>query len=229
MTAVAVPPIPSAVRISTRQLRDIALRALRARGLPYGPASEAARGVEQMEVLAQCGLSSIVALLHRSPGPSAFALRVDAAGQPTFPAGTSGVLLAPALRDLLATDPRELVLPAVHEPWMLAPALAEHAQRSGQAVCLRWSGSTMSGACVAVGGSRERLHLHGWTSAIPAAWTCRLQFVDQPAEPSAGLTIDAAEQAELLAAARRNGLAVRAADWEYAVAVARAFLVDDQP
>jgi hypothetical protein len=229
MTTVAVPPTPSAVRISTRQLRDIALRALRAQGVPYGPASEAAGGVEHMEVLAQCGLSSLVALLHRSPGPSAFALRVDAAGQPTVPVGASGVLLAPPLRDLLATDPRDLELPAMHEPWMLAPALAEHARRSGQPVSLRWDGSTRSGACVAVGGPRGPLHLHGWTSATSVAWSCHLQLVGQLAEPLAGLTLEAAEQAELLAAARRDGLAVRAADWEYAAAAARAFLVGEQP
>ncbi len=228
MTTVALPPTPSAVRISTRQLRDIALRALRARGVPYGPASEAAGGVEHMEVLAQCGLSSLVARLHRSSRPPAFAMSVDAAGQLTVPIGASGVLLAPPLRDLLATGVRELELPAMHEPWMLAPALAEYARRSRQAVCLRWDGSTRSGACVAVGGPRGPLHLHGWTSASPAAWSCHLQW-GQPAEPLAGLTLEADQEAELLAAARRDGLAVRAADWGYAAAAARAFLVGEQP
>ncbi|WP_100500775.1 hypothetical protein [Geodermatophilus chilensis] len=185
--------------------------------------------MEQMEVLAQCGLSALVALLQRSPGPPASAISIDAAGQPTVPAGASGVLLAPALRDLLATGQRKLELPTLHEPWMLAPALAEYARRSGQAVCLRWAGSTGSGACVAVGGPRGPLHLHGWRSESPASWSCRLQFLDQPAEPLADLTVAADEEAELLAAARRSGLTVRTTDWEAAVAAARDFLVGDQP
>jgi hypothetical protein len=226
MTAVTVPPAPSSVGISTRQLRDVALRALRARGVPYGPASDAAAGVERMEVVAQCGLSALVALLGRDTGTPDFAVSVDAAGQPAIPADASGVLLAPPVRDLFAAVPQELVFFALHEPWMLAPALADHGRRTGRTVRLDWDGPSGPGSCVVAGG---RLHLDGRLVATRVPWHGRLQFTDEVREPPAGPGMDGDEEAALLTAARRSGLVVPAADWELAVASARRFLVEDLP
>jgi hypothetical protein len=226
MTAGTVPPAPSTVAVSTRQVRDVALRALRARGVPYGPASDAAAGVERMEVLAQCGLAALVALLGRGPARPAFAVGTDAAGQPAVPAAASGVLLAPPVRDLLAAAPQELVFPALHEPWMLAPALADHGRRTGRALRLHWDGPSGPGSCVVAGG---RLHLDGRLAATADPWRVRLEFPDEPGEPSTRPGLDGDEEAAVLTAARRSGLAVVAADWELAVASARGFLVEDLP
>ncbi|WP_157936730.1 hypothetical protein [Geodermatophilus chilensis] len=219
-------PAPSSVGISTRQLRDVALRALRARGVPYGPASDAAAGVERMEVVAQCGLSALVAVLGREPATPAFTVSADAAGQPAVPADASGVLLAPPVRDLLAAVPQELVFLALHEPWMLAPALADHGRRTARTLRLQWDGPSGPGSCVVAGG---RLHLDGRLAAAPVPWRGRLEFTDEVKEPPAGPGLGGDEEAALLTAARRSGLAVAAADWELAVASARRFLVEDLP
>jgi hypothetical protein len=226
MTTVTVPPAPYSIGISTRQLRDVALRALRARGVPYGPASDAAAGVERMEVVAQCGLSALVAVLGREPATPAFTVSVDAAGQPAVPADASGVLLAPPVRDLLAAVPRELVFLALHEPWMLAPGLADHGRRTGRTVRLHWDGPSGPGSCVVAGG---RLRLDGRLAAAPVPWRGHLKVTDEVAEPSAGPGMDGDEEAALVTAARQSGLAVAATDWELAVASARGFLVEDLP
>lgn len=213
-------PVTTTVRISTRQVRDVALRTLRARGVHHAAAAAAAGTVARLEIVTGTGLADLRALLTRKGPFRASPITIDRAGDIRVSPGSSGLLLAAPLGDLLALGRFPSRSDGIHEPSALWPALVEHSRRTGATIALSWSAVGSGGGCwtTATGG----IGFHG-TPALPAGpWTCRL---GPPPRRDPSLTAAALADAGLRA--RRDGLAVDAASWAELSGLARGFLVDD--
>lgn len=214
-------PVSTTMRISTRQVHDVALRTLRARGVHHAAAAAAAATVERLEIVTGTGLADLRALLARAGPVPAGPITLDAGGGVRPPSGASGLLLAAPLGDLLALGRYPSRIAPVHEPCALWPALVDHARRTGTPLALRWAAAGTGGGCATTmsGGI-------GFDGAAPGpgAWTCRLGPAPRR-DPS--VTAPAPAEAVARARSRRDGLAVDARVWAELTGLARGFLVDD--
>ncbi len=214
--------------ISTRQLRDASLRALRARGVPYAAALPAAVGIEWMEAVAGMGLASVVALLERPSAAGVWAWKLDPTEKPRPALDASGVLLAAPLTELLAAAPGPLSLGELQEPWMLVPALVDYVALTGRALTVTWTRGSHSGSCTA---NKSNTRLMAAASAGPGPWACRLvldQLLEVSGEPRGeALLLQPGHAARLVSAARRDGLTVDGGQWHCLLEHARGFLVED--
>jgi hypothetical protein len=220
--SVATPeaPVSTTVRISTRQVRDVTLRVLRVRGVHHAAAAAAAITVERLETGTGTGLAALRAMLAREGPIPACSIATDAGGDVRVPPGSSGLLLAAPLGDLLALDRSPSRIDGIHEPFALWPALVEHTRRTGTTIALSWAALGAGGGCwtTATGG----IGFCGTPPLAAGPWTCRLG----PA-PRRDPSITAAALAEASRRARRDGLAVDARCWAELATLARGFLVDD--
>ncbi len=217
------------VRVSTRQLVDVAVRSLRARGLCHAAARAAAEVVEELEAVEGAGVSTLSAALHGPVAPP------EVSGGRVVAAGCSAVLAVEVVADLLCTRDAADV-EAVAGPEALLAALRVVAARRGAPWRALWSapGGGTAGCAVLADGSACR-----WDGAPADATTAgtpadigvdvRVEAGGPPRCHPAPLVTHLPDRDEALAAARGDGIGVPTAVWAGLRESARDFLVDDPP
>lgn len=126
MTATARPSVATTTRVAAREVREVAFRALLARGASGGEAAAAADAVLWAERVDASGVAALLAELDRPP-----AGRIPVHRQPVRdlevlrdPAGRGPLLVGPLACDLVAATDRPVLLPG----WPITAALEAFAR-----------------------------------------------------------------------------------------------------